>query len=62
MGQVVGATNYQAEYPQEDAHTPEDILATIYHVMGVNPRQEFLDRQARPIPILSEGEAIKALI
>ena len=46
----------------EDAHTAEDILATIYHVMGVDPRQEFMDRQGRPIPILSEGAPIKALL
>jgi len=62
MGQVVGETNRHAEHPVEDPHTPEDILATIYHVMGINPQQEYLDRQARPIPILSEGAAIKALI
>jgi len=61
-GQVIGATNHHAEHPVEDAQTPENILATIYHVLGVNPRQEFLDRQARPIPVLSEGEAIKGLI
>jgi hypothetical protein len=61
-GQVVGATNRFAEHPVEDAHTAEDILATIYHVMGVNPHQEFMDRVNRPIPILSDGEAIKALI
>jgi hypothetical protein len=62
MGQVIGATNRHAEHPVEEPHTPEDILATIYHVLGIDPRQEFLDRQARPIPILSEGEPIKALI
>ncbi len=61
-GQVVGATNRHAEHPVEDPHTPEDILATIYHVMGINPKQEFLDRFARPIAILSEGEPIRALI
>ena len=62
MGQVVGSTNAHSEHPQDNPFTPEDILATIYHVMGVNPRQEFPDREGRPIPILSGGEPIRQLI
>lgn len=62
LGQVIGSTNRHAEHPQDDPHTPEDILATIYHVLGVNPHHEFPDRQGRPIPILSEGQPIKALV
>jgi hypothetical protein len=62
MGQVVGSTNAHSEHPQDHPFTPEDILATIYHVMGINPRQEFPDREGRPIPILSGGEPIRQLI
>ncbi|MGV3722213.1 MAG: DUF1501 domain-containing protein [Actinomycetota bacterium] len=62
MGQMVGSTNAHAEHPQELPFTPEDVLATIYHVLGIDPRTEFLDREARPIPILSRGEAIRQLI
>jgi hypothetical protein len=62
MGQVIGSTNRHAEHPADDPHTAEDILATIYHVMGIDPHQEFQDRAGRPFPILSEGEPIKALI
>jgi len=62
MGQVIGETNPRAEFPVSEAHTPEDILATIYHVLGVNPRLEFPDRVQRPISILSDGEPIRALI
>jgi len=62
MGQVVGATNEHAEYPAERPLGPEDILATMYHVLGIDPTQTFYDRQARPLPILAAGEAIRELI
>ncbi|HEU4754493.1 MAG TPA: DUF1501 domain-containing protein, partial [Armatimonadota bacterium] len=62
MGQVVGRTNAHAEYPVEAPYRPEDVLATIYHVLGINPSQEFLDRQGRPNPILSTGSPIRELI
>lgn len=62
MGQVVGATNAHAEHPVESPYRPHDILATIYHVLGIDPRTEFLDLQGRPTPVLSGGQPIKELV
>jgi hypothetical protein len=62
MGQVIGATNENSEYPVDRPFTPADILATIYHVLGIDPTQTFYDRQGRPMPILSSGEPIRELI
>jgi uncharacterized protein DUF1501 len=62
MGQAIGATNDKAEHPVERPYTPEDVLATIYHVLGINPRVEFPDREGRPIPTLSDGAPIRELI
>lgn len=62
MGQVVGATTAHSEHPVESPYQPTDVLATIYHVLGINPHTEFLDRQGRPFPILSSGSPIKELI
>jgi arylsulfatase A-like enzyme len=62
MGQVVGATNPNGEYPVESPYRPEDVLATIYRVLGIDPRTEFLDRQGRPIPMLPSGDPIKELV
>lgn len=61
-GVVVGATNARAEHPVDRPLEPHDILATIYHVMGVDPKVTFPDHAGRPIPILSAGEAIRELI
>lgn len=60
-GVVVGETNSRAEHPVDRPLAPHDILATVYHVMGVDPKVTFPDHAGRPIPILSAGEPIKEL-
>ncbi len=62
MGQVVGATNSKAEYPTESPYTPQDMLATIYRHLGIDPRQTFIDHSGRPIHILPSGEPIAELV
>ena len=62
MGQVVGATNSRAEYPAEQPHSPQDLLATIYRHLGIDPTQTLTDYSGRPIRILETGRAIADLI
>ncbi|QDT47858.1 hypothetical protein Pan258_18970 [Symmachiella dynata] len=62
MGQVVGQTNSNAEYPLHDPVTPQDLLATVYRHLGVDPQQQFTSFAGRPIPILPSGQPIKQLI
>lgn len=62
MGQVVGATNSKAEYPAERPLTPQDLLATIYRHLGIDPNQTFTDFAGRPVPILHSGTPIRELI
>ncbi|MFM7056531.1 MAG: DUF1501 domain-containing protein [Planctomycetota bacterium] len=62
MGQVIGATNSKAEYPVERPLTPQDLLATLYQHLGIDPNHEFLDFGGRPQRILSHGQAISELI
>ena len=62
MGQVVGATNSKAEHPTEHPYSPQDLLATIYRHLGIDPHQTFTDFAGRPIPILSDGAPIRELI
>ncbi len=61
-GVVVGQTNQRAEHPIDRPLAPHDILATVYHVMGVDTTAAFPDHAGRPIPILSAGEPIRELI
>jgi hypothetical protein len=61
-GQVIGSTNSKAEYPTERALTPQDLLATIYQHLGINPSVEFRDFAGRPIPVLHNGKPIQELL
>jgi hypothetical protein len=62
MGQVIGATDSRAEYPTARAVGPQDVLATMYHVLGIDYRHEFYDAAQRPIAVLNEGRPIQELI
>jgi uncharacterized protein (DUF1501 family) len=61
MGQVIGATDARGEAPVDRRLAPEDILATIYANLGIDPRMEFLNHAGRPIPILPGGTPIAEL-
>lgn len=62
MGQIVGATNSKAEFPTDRPYSPQDLLATIYNHLGIDPAQSFADHSGRPIPILHQGAPIRELI
>jgi hypothetical protein len=62
MGQIVGSTDPRAEYPKTRAASPQDMLATMYHVLGIDYRHEFKDAAQRPLPILNQGTPIEELI
>jgi uncharacterized protein (DUF1501 family) len=47
-GQVYGATDRNAAYVKENPMSPEDLLATIHHALGVPPHSELRDREGRP--------------
>ncbi len=62
MGQVIGSTDARAEYPVSKAYTPGAVLATMYHVLGIDHKHVFHDHAKRPMPILNEGEPIGELV
>ncbi|MBG87565.1 MAG: hypothetical protein CMO80_11790 [Verrucomicrobiales bacterium] len=62
QGLTVGATNSKGEHPVESPYTPSDLLATIYHVLGIDLDTSFLDHSGRPIPILDGGKPMKELV
>jgi hypothetical protein len=62
MGQVIGSTDSRAEYPTSRPCTPGCLLATMYHVLGIDIDHTFYDPAQRPLPVLNEGRAIEELI
>jgi hypothetical protein len=60
-GRIVGATDRLGETPKERPVSPGDIHATIYRVLGVDPKLHFLNHAGRPVPAIDAGEAIEEL-
>ncbi len=50
-GFVYGASDAQGMYPAEHPVRPEDLAATIYKLLGMNPEAEVVDRAGRPLVI-----------
>jgi hypothetical protein len=61
-GHIHGATDKQAAYPTRDPVTPADFVATIYHLLGIDPHLAVPDASGRPIQIAHGGEAIEAIV
>lgn len=59
-GQVYGKSDRIAAYPTENPVNPEDVLATMYHALGIRPDAEVHDREGRPQRIC-DGRAMTAL-
>lgn len=60
-GQVFGASDPRGAYVAGHAVSPADILATMWHVLGIDPQTELRDRLHRPIA-LSRGRVIHELL
>jgi arylsulfatase A-like enzyme len=61
-GLVHGSTDKIGAYPTSHPVSPADFVATIYHLLGIDPHRTLPDRQGRPIPIAHGGTAIEALM
>jgi uncharacterized protein (DUF1501 family) len=59
-GQTIGQSDRIGAYPASRAFTPDDLAATVYRALGIDPATELTDRLARPIR-LCRGEEIAAL-
>jgi uncharacterized protein (DUF1501 family) len=59
-GQVIGRSDKIGAYPATTPYSPDDIGATVYDILGVNPAVEVRDRQDRPVR-LNRGKVIRAL-
>jgi uncharacterized protein (DUF1501 family) len=61
-GQVIGATDRKGEEAVERRVGPGDFLATIYRHLGIDYRRAAISNFAgRPVPIVSDGQAIAEL-
>jgi hypothetical protein len=62
MGQVIGATDARAERPKGTPYRPQNVLATLYHVLGIDPQTTIPDHTGRPMYVLDDREPIAELL
>jgi hypothetical protein len=62
MGQVVGKTDRRGAHIIGEAYTPQNVLATLYHVLGIDPSTQLPDNQGRPLALLDDRRPIAELI
>ena len=61
MGQVVGQSSAKAEVPHSAPINPQDLMATVFHVLGIDPGVQFVNPQGRPVNMLEKGRPIAEL-
>jgi len=60
-GQIYGSSDKIGAYPADNPTTPADFVATIYHLLGIDPHREEHDQLNRPFA-LSKGNAVQAIL
>lgn len=60
-GITYGESDKDAAYPKDNPVSPEDLAATIYWAMGIDPEVRLPDRQGRPVQILEGGRPLVEL-
>jgi uncharacterized protein (DUF1501 family) len=60
-GRIVGASDKHAGEVAETPLSPKDLLATMYHLLGIDHHQIIHDRLGRPLPLV-EGNVISQSI
>jgi len=62
MGQVIGASDARGERVKGNPIRPQHMMATLYHVLGIDPATTILDHSGRPQYLLDDREPIAALL
>jgi hypothetical protein len=61
-GKVVGETDRYADRAKGKPFTPQNLLATLYDLFGIDPFATFLDHTGRPQFVLDDRDKIDALL
>ncbi len=61
-GRVVGRTDRHGGTVTDRPVSPKDVLATIYHLLGIDAHTLLHDRTGRPMPLLAEGSVVPEML
>ena len=57
-GRVVGASDKHASDVAERPISPKALLATMYHLLGIDPESRLPDSSGRPVSLVPEGTEV----
>lgn len=61
-GRVVGKSDKQAGSVAERPVSPKDILATLYHLLGIDHETLLTDRTGRPLPLVPDASVVQEML
>ncbi len=61
-GCVCGASDAQAAFVKDRPVRPADMVATVYHCLGIDPEMPVYDRTGRPMPAAQGGEPVREVL
>ena len=60
-GVTYGSSDARAAYPAEDPTSPEDLAATVFQALGIDPQLRIPDREGRPVALVEHGRPLAQL-
>jgi hypothetical protein len=60
-GIVYGRSDRDAGYPIDHPVSPEDLAATLFEALGIDPHGCITDRQSRPVALVDGGRSLREL-
>lgn len=61
-GIIVGSSDALAELPKDRPISHQDVLATMYHLQGIDYTKSYLNEANRPVQILNYGQPIHEIL
>ncbi len=61
-GYVHGSTDRECMVPAGEPCTPDDVSATVFHCLGIEPNHELQTTSGRPIAVFREGKVISEML
>jgi uncharacterized protein (DUF1501 family) len=62
MGQVVGESAAKVDVPKTAPINPQDLMATVFHVLGIDTKSQFINQAGRPVYMVEDGKPIEELV
>ncbi len=61
-GYAHGTTDANGMAPATEPATPDDVSATLFHCLGIDPHTELMTSTGRPIQLFREGKVVRKLL